>query len=286
MISADEFNPTVVFYHHPCSDGFTAAWCAQRYSTKIQLIPYDHQDPIPPEIKGARVVMIDCCFPREELLRLRGMTQDLLVLDHHKTNQDACGDLQFCHFEQNRSGAGLAWAFFFPTVPPPPLIFYVQDQDLHTGLDSGTRDFISSLYRRGLSFDWWEEVANMSPEALQKFMSDGVILREHFSHLMDEMLERAFSTTILGYPVCCANAPFPFHSAVANRLAFRDTSVAFGATFGFDRPNRVRMSFRSRPGGVHVNEIAARLGQGVGGGHDHAAGVALTVERFLEILGS
>lgn len=287
MITAAEFRPTVLFYHHPCSDGFTAAWAASRYDPNIRLIPYDHGTGVPSNLVDERVVMIDCCFPREELLRLRGLSKDLLVLDHHQSSAKACGDLPFCHFEQNRSGAGLAWSFFFPQEPPPLLVQYVQDQDLHTRSFDETRDFMPAVYSREPSLDWWEYLAGFSKEnaaarqELQQFLEKGAALREHFSHLMDEMIARSFSASLFGYRVRCANAPFPFHSAVANRLAYTDPSLDFAVTFAVDLPTRVRVSLRSRANGMALDDIAVKLG---GGGHAHAAGTIMSPAAFFELL--
>lgn len=287
MISAAEFQPTVVFYHHPCSDGFTAAWAARRWNPALRLLPYDHDTKVPDLYLEDRVVMIDCCFPRTDLLRLRGQVGDLLVLDHHQSSAQSCGDLSFCHFEQNRSGAGLAWEFFFPSEPPPLLVQYVQDQDLHTRIYEDTRDFMPAVYSRGLSFDWWSYLGGFSkdsPEArknLQEFLEKGAMLREHFSHLMDEMVARSFVLQLFGHRVRCANAPYPFHSAVANRMAYSDASLDFAMSFAFDQPGRVRVSLRSRSTGMNLDQVASRLG---GGGHAHAAGALVKVEDFFPLL--
>ncbi len=283
MKIAAEFRPNVVLYHHPCLDGFTAAWCAHRWDPTIRLIPYDHNTGIPEALEGTRVVLLDCCLRREELLRLRGITEDLRVLDHHQSSMQACGDLPFCHFENERSGAGLAWAFFFPDEPVPPLVQFVQDQDLHTREFQDTRDFIPSLHRHGFSLEWWDEVFGMNAERMARFLAEGQLLREHFSQLLDELMARAFSTTIRGYRVLCVNAPYPFHSAVANRLAYSRGSIDFAMSFGFDNPNRVRVSFRSPQQGMDLTPLVSSLG---GGGHAHAAGAILTLAAFTGLLGS
>lgn len=288
MITAAEFKPTVLLYHHPCSDGFTAAWAAWRFDPGIRQIPYDHDTPVPP-LAGERVVMIDCCFPRAQLLELRAQAEGLLVLDHHQSSARACGDLPFCHFEQDRSGAGLAWAFFFPDVPPPLLVTYVQDQDLHTRKYEETRDFMPAVYRRGLSFDWWEYLAGFNrddaegEERLQKFLEEGEVLRQHFSHLMEEMVSRSFDVTLFGHRGRCANAVYPFHSAVANRLAYNNPTLDFGMTFAFELPSRVRVSLRSRGNGMNLDPIATKIG---GGGHAHAAGAIMQTKDFLALLES
>jgi len=286
MISAAEFKPTVLFYHHPCSDGFTAAWVARRYDPAIRLVPYDHDDPVPQDVAGERVAMIDCCFPRDLLLQLRARVHDLLVLDHHQSSAKACGDLPFCHFEQERSGAGLAWAFFYPHKAPPLLVTYVQDQDLHTRKYQETRDFIPALYRHGLEFRWWDYMGSLhrsDEQSEQLFLAtlrEGAVLREHFSHLMEEMASRSSPATLFGYRVRYANAPNPFHSAVANCLAYRDSSIDFGLSFAFEHLNRVRVSLRSRATGMDLHEVASRLG---GGGHAHAAGAIMQASEFFQL---
>ena len=61
----------------------------------------------------------------------------LLVLDHHKTAQAALADIDHAKakivFDMERSGAGLAWDYFYPLATGsarPPLIDMVEDRDL------------------------------------------------------------------------------------------------------------------------------------------------------------
>jgi hypothetical protein len=116
-------------YHARCYDGACAAWVARRRYPDIELCPVTYGTK-PPSVTGRRVLVLDFCYPRDVMVQLRAAAQALVVLDHHKTARDACGDLPFCTFDMERSGAGMAWDYCFPNMDRPWLVNYVEDRDL------------------------------------------------------------------------------------------------------------------------------------------------------------
>ena len=60
--------------------------------------------------------------------------ESLLVIDHHKTAQKELCDIpkKYQIFNMNKSGAVLAWEYFFPDEEVPLLFLYIQDRDIWT----------------------------------------------------------------------------------------------------------------------------------------------------------
>lgn len=122
--------PDIVIYHGNCYDGVTAAWiCHARFGYNPQYLPYNYSD-TPPDCIGKNVLIVDFSFKRDVMLKLRAEAKSLLVLDHHQTAKDALEGIEGTHFDMNRSGAGMAWDYFFPDRRRDPLVNYVEDRDL------------------------------------------------------------------------------------------------------------------------------------------------------------
>lgn len=150
-------NSTIVIYHGGCRDGFCAAWVYNKYiqnRTKERLaeskegfilengIEYypGYYGQEPPDVKGKNVIILDFCYPLEIMKQILNESANMLWLDHHKTAQPIYdwlmnesykyGTMLDFRFDNNRSGAGLTWDYFFPNEPRPWLVDYVEDRDL------------------------------------------------------------------------------------------------------------------------------------------------------------
>jgi hypothetical protein len=153
-------------YHGNCADGFGAAWVVHRYfSGEVDFHAGVYQSP-PPDMRGRKVIFVDFSYKREvmmELLTGDNRPESVLLLDHHKSavedlKADGCyiidmgayegvndwprflhnvamdtiegGPRVYTVFDMNKSGAGLAWDFFFPHEHRPCLIDRIEDRDL------------------------------------------------------------------------------------------------------------------------------------------------------------
>ena len=128
----------LVIYHGRCADGTCAAWCADLYhrgikDVEVEYYPAKHNKPPPyKRIEKAHITyVLDFCYPREDLLKMKGLTS-LKVIDHHKSAEAECHGLDFCEFDMDRSGAGMAWDHFFPGVDRPWHVDYVETRDIWT----------------------------------------------------------------------------------------------------------------------------------------------------------
>lgn len=110
-----------IIYHHPCSDGFGAAYCAWKffqlnYTKNVEFLPMNIGDPPPCNLEGKNLLLLDYSYKKEVVLKLLKIVKKLLIIDHHKSAYEDLQDLpkEYKFFDMNRSGAMLAWEYFFP----------------------------------------------------------------------------------------------------------------------------------------------------------------------------
>src|SRR4030095_3124263 len=133
----------VCYFHAGCPDGFGAAWSVWRaWGEDARYVPRGH-DPDPPRRAhvGGTVVFVDIAPDNQYLRQLADEAAHVVVLDHHWSARERYaadpgvenlvvdGGHQVV-FDLDYSGAVLAWRHFHPDEPVPPLLAYVQDQDL------------------------------------------------------------------------------------------------------------------------------------------------------------
>lgn len=264
---------STIVYHGNCFDGFGAAWVANKaIAGPKEFIPMMYGDPVP-NIEGRAVFMVDFSLPREQMEELNLKNHSLTVLDHHKSAQSACEGLPYCQFDMNRSGAGMAWDYWFPNQPRPALIDYVEARDLwrfNLPKCKEIHAFIASYPKEFAVWDFLHDTVGYSfGEAVQAGTD---ILRYH-DQKAKEMA--AFETTqeIGGYVVPVVNAPYNFASDVVHLLCERHPEALFAASYFYRADGTKQYSLR-----VHdtkdfdVSEIAKLYG---GGGHKKAAGFEL-----------
>ena len=145
-----------VIYHHPCTDGFGAAFTVWNYfqnkesrseDINIEFIPAGYGS-TKPELVGKNVLIVDYSYPADIMSEIIQEANSVLIIDHHQTAQKALSsiDPQYCIFDMNHSGAILSWRFMSglysfskkegwifnkdSDLEPPLLLRYIEDRDL------------------------------------------------------------------------------------------------------------------------------------------------------------
>jgi hypothetical protein len=291
--------PEIVIHHHPCPDGFTAAWAIRkRFGDNPTYVPAKHGE-TPPDVTGKHVVIVDFSYKRDVLETMFSKAASLIVIDHHKsaeadltnigptpapTTWDAwvayCsasekmtpgGAKAAAWFNMDMSGAGMAWRFFHPDKPMPRLVQHVEDRDLWRFALTGSRLIHAVIVSHPYSFAIWDEMAERaeSYEGMSELLSEGIAIERANTKVVEEMLpivRRAMK--IGGITVPVANMPYHLASDSAGAMA---VGQPFAATY-YDRVDGRVFSLRSKSGGVDVSKIATLYG---GGGHQHAAGFTM-----------
>lgn len=317
-----------VFYHGDCQDGFGAAWCARRrYGDAADYQPMHYGDAWPAAlIDGREIFILDFSADHATVREMAGRAKGLLLLDHHAT---PCRDWQdLLHddaglglmrhdepelaltvaFDMQRSGARLAWDWFFPDEPLPRAIAHVEDQDLWRFALPGTRAYCRALRGRPFDFAAWDDlvmasglVADPVPTAAYaRMLQDGEAIDAFFAQTVTQLAAGpALPVRLRGAPIdadeaarhgvptvsvgatthravdgLCVNANALFASELGEALARR--CGTFGMTWQLRGDGRVKASLRGT-GGVDVATIAEQYG---GGGHPNSAGITFDLDEF------
>ena len=110
-----------VWYHANCDDGFGAAWAAGKGLgiENIDFHPVSYGEPMPKYLSDQSIFIVDFSYSREELEKLNSEVKMVMVLDHHKTAEEALKGMSFAILDMEKSGAVLSWALRPGRTLPP-----------------------------------------------------------------------------------------------------------------------------------------------------------------------
>lgn len=288
----------VVIYHAHCDDGVAAAWCAWKYFSKkpnyeVEYLPASYGD-APPDVTGKMVYILDFSYDRRTVEEMTEKSHTLYLLDHHKSALEKWSSYPeeltpndnwvyyFPHgrieFDMQRSGARMAWDYFFPGQEVPSLIQHVEDNDLWRFQCANTKQFIRALRSYPQTIESMEMIHNLVEDDIDydKFVEEGEAIERYFQQQCQFILDNATPVEVrLGEVVGLGiNAPRTFASELGNILA--DRSGTFGLVYFIDALV-VHVSLRSK-GDYDVSKLAQQYG---GGGHRNAAGCDIELDRFI-----
>ena len=288
LVAPDKNDPApLVLYHgRNCPDGFGAALAAWLYYGEgAEYLGLDHGDvstldDLPP-VAGRAVYILDFSFSAEVLHAIEERATKLVMLDHHKSAAEKltgfacrCGVV---HFDMNKSGARLAWEFFHPTQPVPPLLQYIEDRDIWKWEFPESAGFLSALDMEPQTFARWHEIAAFTPEQLTQFMARGAAMDEKYRKLAADIAEGAQPLVFNGIEGLMVNAPGMFHSLVGDMLSAKTGTFALMWSAG---TSGVKVGLRAQR---NFDCIALAESMG-GGGHAQACGFKMGPERLVELL--
>lgn len=278
---------TVVLYHAQCADGFGAAYAAWKaLGDNAVYVPVQHGKPYPPEIEGGveRLVILDFSYPLETLLRLKDCCEQLIIRDHHQTARPALAALiaRQCPgvdvlFDNDKSGAVLAWEYFHPGTPVPDLLLYVQDRDLWRWELPYSREVSAALRSYPFDFRTWELLEpqaritqNERVNVYTCLVPQGEAILRSQNQQIRSLAAAADIQPVGGYEVPVVNTPL-YQSELGDALAERFPDAPFSASFFLNAEGQRVYSLRSR-GDFDVSAVAKQFG---GGGHKNAAGFTI-----------
>lgn len=252
----------LIIYHGNCRDGFASAWTCYRKYPNAKFHPANYGEALP-DATGLDVVMVDFSASREVLEQYKKEANSLLVLDHHKTAEEALRGLEYCQFDMNRSGAGMAWDHFFPNQKRPWLIDYVEDRDLwRHALPDGpaVNAFISTLK---YDFETWYKASRLDLNEVAKM---GYVVEDKIRQYVNEASKLARTTLVEGHSdIPVINCLPPDNSELIGFLA---NGPKFAVGWFQRNDGKFVYSLRSK-GEFDVSSLAKKYG---GGGHKNSAG--------------
>ena len=271
----------VCIYHHPCTDGFSAAWAVyDKFGDKVEFLPGTYSDGKynsgywVGKVSGKHVVCADFSFPRELMEKMHEAAASLLVIDHHASAQKALGDLAFCYFDMQQSGAMLSWKVTHPGREAPMLLKYVQDQDLWNWELPGSKEICTYINAQPRDFATWGRMVlflnDKSTSEWVQVQGEAMLCKE--ARLIADITEAAEEWTIGGHLIKAVNTKV-LCSDVAGGLA---QGYPFGACYWI-KNGLVTWALRVGDGDFDVSKLASSFPGG--GGHPAAAGFSVPIER-------
>lgn len=269
-------------YHKNCADGLGAAlaiYTCPEFGAETEFRSAQYGDPAP-DVTGRDVVIVDFSYPRETLETMRQQATCLLVIDHHKTAQDALAGLEYCIFDMSQSGAMLAWMHFHPNRPIPKLIQHIQDRDLWQWQLPGSREISAALNLYPMRLDVWADFLN--DNEIPRLQLEGETILRYQRQLVDRAVyqwtqnPQYLRLDGVDVPVPVTNTTTLISEIGESLCAYHSVAATY-----FDTTTGQRVySLRRRAGcnSPDVSAIAKRYG---GGGHPAAAGFSVPAAQSL-----
>lgn len=265
----------IIIYHANCWDGFCSAWLCRFAWPNAEFIPANYGWD-PPDVTGKRVLIVDFSYDRDILLKLKEQAASLEVLDHHESAAKELEGLDFCTFDESKSGAGLTWDYLgqrgLLTLQDGGLGMhwlpaYIQDRDLWAFKIAYSREVNASVRSYPLDFEVWDKLY-LRP--LEELIREGrpvvryqeEVIKNHLKYLEDVQIGQH-----KGKGCLCSFGKL--WSELMHAMLEQHPEIEFAVTWMNTRDGIRLYSIRSRKDGLHVGELAESLG---GGGHKHSAG--------------
>ncbi|CAG8505983.1 4320_t:CDS:2 [Acaulospora colombiana] len=272
------------------ADGFGAAYSAwKRLGNNATYYPAIHGTPPPNDLKDKNVGIFDFAYPRSILTELEKQSKSLAIVDHHKSARNELLGDHSTHsensknyfFDMDKSGARLAWEFFWPDKEVPLLIRYIEDRDLWRFSLPKSREF--SIFWSSIPYEFEAYDQYVKDESLiEKAIESGSQILNYVDSRISSMKTReAFERKMTVTTVDSSNQPITktynvnvinsslWQSDLGHALVKKE-GVDFSLIFFYDgKLKRYGVSLRSLDEKTDVSLIAKALG---GGGHRNAAG--------------
>jgi oligoribonuclease NrnB/cAMP/cGMP phosphodiesterase (DHH superfamily) len=275
QIQGGSMKPLVLYHGGGCADGFCAAFVAWlKLKDKADYRPVNYGEPFPAESQQNRdLFILDFSYSREVLMTAarRWCERDIVVLDHHKSAQKELESLGASNlgvkFDLTKSGAMLAWEYFFPDKAVPWLVEYTQDRDLWQWRLPNSKAVSAFIKSYPFDLELWKAWNSSIPgePVWFDYINQGSAILRYQAQVVEQHVKNAIEIEMDGHKVLSLNATTMI-SEIGEKLC---EGRPFSATW-FQRVDGKRIwSLRSRKDGVDVSEIARKHG---GGGHPGASG--------------
>lgn len=254
-----------VLYHND-EDGFGAAYaCRKAFDSDnpifFQSVQYDQPVPeLPATIE--ELFVVDFSYDRATCETLAEKYK-LVILDHHKTAKKELAGLPCAIFDMSRSGAVIAWEYFFLAkgIPVPAILQYVQDRDLWKFELEFSEEVNLYIAAMPQTFEAWDGFQ----------LDNAITAGKAIKAFRDSQIERAIKNVrfevVAGYTVPILNLSDNI-SEVGNEMCKRFPSYPFSLSYCDLAGDKRKYSLRSI-GKFDVSAIAKQFG---GGGHRNTAG--------------
>lgn len=270
----------LIIYHGGCTDGWTAAYVAQKQYPDAELFPCKYGDPLPlEEVEGKDVLVVDFSWPREQTLKLNQAAKSLTIYDHHKTAEKELDGLACAYFDMQKSGAGLTWDMIFSSFTRPWYVNYVEDYDLWRFNLPESRAINAYLHSLPQTVEVWDELDKNEHSSL-KALECGTAILQYKQSLVERQFKNVQFGIWGGKVVGLVNASVE-QSDLGHKM-YSELPIDLTVAYYEDENRLVHFGLRSSQNGPNVGELAT-LYPG-GGGHPHAAGFELPYKEARKFI--
>jgi len=265
-----------VIYHADCTDGFGSAYSAWKLlGNRAEYYPCKHGSK-PPDVKGKNVVILDFSFNNKTTKKMIKESNELLVIDHHKSAVVELHDISNTHFDMTKSGAMLAWEWFHPGKEPPKFIQYIMDRDLWLWELPYSKEFSAAFDMVPFEFEEFEKFEDDS--VFDDAVKRGSYILAYSKTVVKKVCDKATPRKMDGKNVMVVNSSH-WMSEIGAKLS-PDCDIAL--IWYYDHNDKIiKASLRSFHEHVDVSEVAKKFG---GGGHKKAGGFTLPGNYNIEDL--
>jgi oligoribonuclease NrnB/cAMP/cGMP phosphodiesterase (DHH superfamily) len=274
-------------YHDPCADGFTAAWSVwKKWGNSVQYVPIrldrekngmdDHWLNL---VKNKHVVICDCSFGRDLLLKAHAQAKSLIVLDHHLSNMEELNDLPFCYFDMKRSGAGITWDTFHPDKLPhnrPMLVNYVENRDLWVNSLPYIEEISALVHSAPKTFKSYSELAEKLDSNFGLMVEMGKASLAARLEIAKMAAQHVEEWDLNGHKIKACNSTSMPSEVCTEMFQANQTAQVLGCYWLGNGKITWSLRGRNKTSGIRVDQIAHDFG---GGGHASAAGFSVSVDK-------
>jgi oligoribonuclease NrnB/cAMP/cGMP phosphodiesterase (DHH superfamily) len=266
-----ELKDVVIIHHANCLDGFGGAFAAwKKFGDSASYIAANHGEAVPDGLDGKEIYIIDFSYPDGKLLEIESRAKKLVVLDHHIGAKESVEQVREHVFNNDRSGAGIAWHYFFPDAPFPRLLAYIDDNDLWRNSLPNNREVAAYCSTLPFDFKKWDALAAECEDDTKfaALIERGRAYAEYATYAREQIIKHAELVQFDEYQVLAVNAPRLLRSEIGHQLA---TKHAPFAIVYYEIDGAWHFSMRG-DGSVDLSKIAQKHG---GNGHRSAASFRL-----------
>ncbi|HEY4497890.1 MAG TPA: DHHA1 domain-containing protein [Candidatus Paceibacterota bacterium] len=266
-----------VLYHQNCSsgDGFGAAWAARKkFGRRAEYIAIDHDQKAIPRFCGATIYLLDITLSRRAMEQLLFMAQRVVALDHHESAEKETKMAHEYIYDLARSGATIAWHYFFSNKRVPWLLRYLEDGDNWKFRLPHTKEMLASIHAHERTFTVWDRLVQEfeTTHGRRRHCESGEAVLAYEKQLVQKAVENAYLVNFCGYRVYAVNSSV-MRDYIGHALA-KKTQSHFGVVWRRSK-DIVAISLRSK-GSRDVSVFAKKFG---GGGHKHAAAFVIPANK-------
>lgn len=264
--ASDKEKKIAILYHKQCLDGFTSAWIANLYfGSKAEYIPLVHQTPMPRNLAGKEVYMIDFCYNADAMEKIKNIASKVVVIDHHISQKEAMKISDEYLYDVKHSGSALAWQYFFGSSKVPKIVSYVEDMDIWKNKIKDSEPVLAVLNTVEFDFKKWSSFAKKMETAKTRteIVKEGNAILKGENEMIRNIIQSAEPVKILGKNALAVNSPV-LVSKIGNILA--TAADGLGIVWCV-KSGKIKISIRA-VGKADAQKIAVKFG---GGGHVGAA---------------